>query len=51
MVDYTYWVGCELLYDEFLTEVRGTLTYIHLVRDKESKTLEATHPLDNQMSH
>jgi hypothetical protein len=32
MVDYTYWVECELLYDEFLTKVRGKLTYIHLAR-------------------
>ena len=28
MVDYTYWVECELLYNEFLTKVRGKLTYI-----------------------
>ena len=37
MVDYTYWVGCELLYDEFLMKVRGKLTlYTSSPVDKET---------------
>jgi hypothetical protein len=32
MVNYTYLVECRLLEDEFLTMVKGELTYIYLVR-------------------